>query len=86
MTSRDFLSAESANTDRIVLYREGLFWKAYGGGRGVLFCGGGGPVEAPAQDVEDARGRRPDFGRLSGLGRGCHDRSVVGSRTFGRQS
>ena len=29
MTSRDFLSAESANTDRIVLYREGLFWKAY---------------------------------------------------------
>lgn len=29
MTSRDFISAEAHNTDRIVLYREGLFWKAY---------------------------------------------------------
>lgn len=29
MTSRDFIRAESANTDRIILYREGLFWKAY---------------------------------------------------------
>lgn len=29
MTSRDFVQAEAANTDRIVLYREGLFWKAY---------------------------------------------------------
>lgn len=29
MTSRDFIQAEAENTDRIVLYREGLFWKAY---------------------------------------------------------
>lgn len=29
MTSRDFITAEASNTDRIVLYREGLFWKAY---------------------------------------------------------
>lgn len=29
MTSRDFVQAEAENTDRIVLYREGLFWKAY---------------------------------------------------------
>ncbi len=29
MTSRDFITAEASNTDRIILYREGLFWKAY---------------------------------------------------------
>jgi len=29
MTSRDFIAAEATNTDRIILYREGLFWKAY---------------------------------------------------------
>lgn len=29
MTSRDFINAEAGNTDRITLYREGLFWKAY---------------------------------------------------------
>lgn len=29
MTSKDFIQAEAENTDRIVLYREGLFWKAY---------------------------------------------------------
>jgi len=29
MTSRDFITAEATNTDRIILYREGLFWKAY---------------------------------------------------------
>lgn len=29
MTSRDFIQAEAANTGRIVLYREGIFWKAY---------------------------------------------------------
>lgn len=29
MTSRDFVQAEAENTDRIVIYREGLFWKAY---------------------------------------------------------
>lgn len=29
MTSRDFIAAEADNTDRIILYREGLFWKAY---------------------------------------------------------
>ncbi len=29
MTSRQFITAEASNTDRIILYREGLFWKAY---------------------------------------------------------
>ena len=29
MTSRDFIRAEAGNTDRIILYKEGLFWKAY---------------------------------------------------------
>ena len=29
MTSRDFIAAETSNVDRIILYREGLFWKAY---------------------------------------------------------
>lgn len=29
MTSRDFIRAEAENRDRIILYREGLFWKAY---------------------------------------------------------
>lgn len=29
MTSRELIAAEASNTDRIVLYREGLFWKAY---------------------------------------------------------
>lgn len=29
MTSKDFIQAEAENNDRIVLYREGLFWKAY---------------------------------------------------------
>ncbi len=29
MTSRELIAAEANNTDRIVLYREGLFWKAY---------------------------------------------------------
>lgn len=29
MTSQDFIRTEAANTDRIILYREGLFWKAY---------------------------------------------------------
>lgn len=29
MTSRQFIIAEASNTDRIILYREGLFWKAY---------------------------------------------------------
>ncbi len=29
MTSRDFITAEASNSDRIILYREGLFWKAY---------------------------------------------------------
>lgn len=29
MTSRDFVQAEAGNTGRIILYREGLFWKAY---------------------------------------------------------
>lgn len=29
MTSHDFIAAEADNVDRIVLYREGLFWKAY---------------------------------------------------------
>lgn len=29
MTSREFIAAETGNTDRIILYREGLFWKAY---------------------------------------------------------
>ncbi len=29
MTSRDFIRSEAENTDRIILYREGLFWKAY---------------------------------------------------------
>lgn len=29
MTSREFIAAEAANADRIILYREGLFWKAY---------------------------------------------------------
>ena len=29
MTSKDFIRAEAENTDRITLYREGLFWKAY---------------------------------------------------------
>ena len=29
MTSRDFIQAEADNTDRIILYKEGLFWKAY---------------------------------------------------------
>ena len=29
MTSKDFIRAEAENTDRIILYREGLFWKAY---------------------------------------------------------
>ena len=29
MTSREFIAAEAANSDRIILYREGLFWKAY---------------------------------------------------------
>ena len=29
MTSREFIAAEAENTDRITLYREGLFWKAY---------------------------------------------------------
>lgn len=29
MTSRDFIRAEADNTDRIILYKEGLFWKAY---------------------------------------------------------
>ena len=29
MTSQDFIRTEAVNTDRIILYREGLFWKAY---------------------------------------------------------
>ncbi|MDE5962821.1 MAG: hypothetical protein K2G58_02100 [Alistipes sp.] len=29
MTSREFIAAEADNTGRIILYREGLFWKAY---------------------------------------------------------
>lgn len=29
MTSRELIAAEAGNTDRIALYREGLFWKAY---------------------------------------------------------
>ena len=29
MTSQDFIRTEAANTDRIILYCEGLFWKAY---------------------------------------------------------
>ena len=29
MTSLDFIRAEADNTDRILLYKEGLFWKAY---------------------------------------------------------
>ncbi|MDE6570290.1 MAG: hypothetical protein K2K43_06685 [Alistipes sp.] len=29
MTSRQLIAAEANNTDRIALYREGLFWKAY---------------------------------------------------------
>lgn len=29
MTSKDFIRAEVENTDRIILYKEGLFWKAY---------------------------------------------------------
>lgn len=29
MTSQDFIRAEADNTDRIILYKEGLFWKAY---------------------------------------------------------
>ncbi len=29
MTSRELIAAEANNTDRIALYREGLFWKAY---------------------------------------------------------
>lgn len=29
MTSKDFIRAEADNTDRIILYKEGLFWKAY---------------------------------------------------------
>lgn len=29
MTSKDFIQAEEGNTDRIILYQEGLFWKAY---------------------------------------------------------
>lgn len=29
MTSQDFIRAEAENTDRIILYKEGLFWKAY---------------------------------------------------------
>lgn len=29
MTCREFIAAEADNTGRIVLYREGLFWKAY---------------------------------------------------------
>lgn len=29
MTSKDFIQAEEGNADRIILYREGLFWKAY---------------------------------------------------------
>ncbi len=29
MTSKDFIRAEAENTDRIILYKEGLFWKAY---------------------------------------------------------
>lgn len=29
MTSKDFIQAEAENTDRIILYREGLFWTAY---------------------------------------------------------
>lgn len=29
MTSREYVAAEVGNTDRIILYREGLFWRAY---------------------------------------------------------
>lgn len=29
MTSRDIIRSEADNVDRIILYREGLFWKAY---------------------------------------------------------
>ena len=29
MTSQDFIRAEAENTDRIILYKEWLFWKAY---------------------------------------------------------
>ena len=29
MTSQDFIRTEAAHTDRIILYREGPFWKAY---------------------------------------------------------
>lgn len=29
MTSQDFIRVEADNTDRIILYKEGLFWKAY---------------------------------------------------------
>jgi len=29
MTSREFVAAEAGNRDRVILYREGLFWKAY---------------------------------------------------------
>ncbi len=29
MTSKDFIEAEAGNNGSIILYREGLFWKAY---------------------------------------------------------
>ena len=29
MTTQEITQAEAENTDRIVLYREGLFWRAY---------------------------------------------------------
>lgn len=29
MTSREYVAAEAGNTERIILYREGLFWRAY---------------------------------------------------------
>lgn len=29
MTSKDFIEAEAGNNGSIILYREGVFWKAY---------------------------------------------------------
>lgn len=29
MASKDFIEAEAGNNGSIILYREGLFWKAY---------------------------------------------------------
>lgn len=68
MTSKDFIRAEAENTDRIILYREGLFWKAYERSAFAV-CMQVRPFKPTKRSLktlaQNARRRGADFHRLS---------------------